>query len=110
MNAKGWEETGRKMVESFNKHWPCRLTVYAEGFVPDLDVDVRSMPAWQEDWKRVYGIVPEHVGRKNGRYDYSFDAVKFSHKVAALTDFAENISEGVVICLDADTITHAPVT
>jgi hypothetical protein len=36
--------------------------------------------------------------------------VKFAHKVAALTDAALEMSDGVLIWLDADIFTHADVT
>jgi hypothetical protein len=111
MHAKGWEETGRRMVESFLAHWNYPLTIYAEDFDPDIPgAEVRKLPEWLADFKRVHSTVEAHVGRRNGGYDYRFDAVKFAHKVAALTDFGENLTDGVLIWLDADTFTHADVT
>lgn len=102
------------MVQSFQRYWPrdTRLTVYAEGFVPEIKgIHVRELPAWLNEFKGHYGRVPTYCGKlNNGQYDYRFDGVKFAHKVAALTDFALGFTEGVVIWLDADTLTHAPVT
>lgn len=114
-NRKGWEETGRRMAASFRKHWPLHslpLMVYAEDFDPDIIdcVEVRRLPAWLAHFKQVYGSVSVANGMVDGRYTYTHDAVKFAHKVAALTDFAENLTSGVVIWLDADTFTHSDVT
>lgn len=114
MHRAGWEETGRRMVESFVRKWPDEakpLTVYTEDFEIDmLDVVVRKLPAWQAEFKDQRKNTPAFNGRRGNAYDYRWDAVKFSHKVAALTDFGENLTDGVLIWLDADTFTHAPVT
>jgi hypothetical protein len=112
-NAAGWEETGRRMAQSFLERWPAEasLTVYAEDFEPDVDgIEVRRLPPWMAEFKRAHGAVPSRNGVKNDRYSYTLDAVRFAHKVAALTDFAEPITDGIVIWLDADTYTHADVT
>lgn len=114
MNSAGWEQTGRRMAQSFVERWPDEakpLTVYAEGFVPDVEgVEVRRLPDWMEQFKRDHGSVPSRVGMRNGRYCYINDAVKFAHKVAAVTDFGLSLDDGVMIWLDADTFTHADVT
>lgn len=113
-NAKGWNETGRRMAGSFIAKWPSEakpLTVYAEDFDLHLpDIEVRRLPAWLGEFKAKHGSTPAAVGQRNGGYDYRWDAVKFAHKVAALTDFAEPLADGVLIWLDADTFTHADLT
>lgn len=113
MNAAGWNETGRRMAASFVERWTpyAKLTVYAEGFVPDVEgIEVRALPEWVAEFKAKYGATPGYCGQHNGRYDYRFDAVKFCHKVGAMTDFGEPLTDGVMIWLDADTFTHAKVT
>lgn len=108
-NAQGWEQTGRRMAESFLDRWQAPLTVYAEDFTPDLPVEVRPLPEWLDAFKAKWSKVVAYNGQYRGRYDYRFDAVKFAHKVAALTDFGLSHDEGVMIWLDADTYTHADV-
>src|SRR5262249_15481656 len=115
MNERGWNESGRRMVESFVQLWPEEakpLVIYAEDFTPpDMPgIEVRRLPAWLAVFKDKWGRVPPASGRRTGSYDYRFDAVKFSHKVAALTDLGLELSEGVMIVVDADTLTHEPVT
>lgn len=114
MNEHGWVETGRRMVESFVEHWPPEalpLTIYAEGFdYEGPGVVVKRLPEWLASFKQHHRTIAAHIGEFKGGYDYRFDAVKFAHKVAAVTDFAENIEDGVVIWLDADTFTHSKVT
>lgn len=107
------------MAETFLKHWPtdARLIVYAE----DFDVDVpgceqRALPRWFLKWKAERLTVPAFTGRdprrnRRGReYDYRFDAVRFAHKVAAITAAAEWGDSRLLIWMDADVLTHAPVT
>lgn len=112
MNAAGWQETGRRMAESFMTQWPAEagLTIYAEDFAPDIGgIAVRALPKWMAEFKAARNA-PAANGWLKGRYTYTHDAVKFAHKVAALTDFAEAVQDGIVIWLDADVFTHAPVT
>lgn len=109
MNAAGWEQTGRRMAASFLERWPVPLTVYAEGFDPDLPVEVRRLPEWLTEFKARYGTAPAYNGRYRGRYDFRFDMVKFAHKVAAITEFGVSVTDGVMLWLDADTFTHADV-
>jgi hypothetical protein len=108
-NRAGWEQTGRRMAESFLARWPVPLTVYAEDFDPDLPVEVRRLPEWVGEFKAKWGRVVAYTGQYHGRYDYRYDAVKFSHKVGALTDFGLGLDSGVMIWIDADTFTHADV-
>lgn len=115
MNAQGWNETGRRMVESVIEHWPTSalpITVYADGFdPPELPaMEVRRLPEWLDEFKAEHSANPARTGQLPRGYDYRFDAVKFAHKVAALTDFAVSVQEDViVIWLDADTVTHSTV-
>jgi len=113
MNRAGWEETGRRMAASFNHRWPeaaMPLTVYAEDFEPDVAVHVRRLPDWLDKFKADYGGAESARGHRNGVYDYRWDAIKFAHKVAAVTDFGAALTDGVMIWLDADTFTHSDVT
>jgi hypothetical protein len=45
-------------------------------------------------------------------YNYRTDAVRFSHKIAALGAAVETVEDAVevIVWLDADIVTHAPVT
>lgn len=114
MNEQGWNETGKRMAASFLARWPesaMPLTIYAEGFDPDMKgIEVRQLPAWLDEFKHINDRNPVAKGIRNGAYDYRFDAVKFAHKVAAVTDFGLSLTDGVMIWLDADTYTHADVT
>jgi hypothetical protein len=115
MNLKGWNETGKRMAESVVQNWPAEalpLIIYAEGFQPDPmpGIEVRAMPTWLDAFKEQHGRDRKRCGWNGTRYDYRFDAVKFSHKVAALTDCGQDLQDGILIWIDADTFTHSPVT
>lgn len=114
MNLAGWQEHGKRMVQSFVQRWPesATLTVYAEGFEPDIDgIEIRQLPDWLEPFRAKHKGVPKLNGRMTqGHYDFRFDLCKFAFKSAALTDFGLSVSDGVMIWLDADVYTHADVT
>lgn len=115
MNERGWNESGRRMVESFIAHWPTDalpIIVYSEGFdLPDMPaVEERKLPSWIDEFKAKWGKAPAYNGHRAGGYDYRFDAVKFAHKVAALTDAGLNDCSDILIWIDADTFTHSNVT
>ena len=112
-NREGWEQTGRRMAQSFRLRWPAEipLILYAEGFEPDVDgIEVRALPTWQAEFKARHRLRPNANGNGGLRYDFRQDAVKFSHKVAALTDAGMAMQDGILIWLDADTMTHEHVT
>lgn len=115
IHAAGWAAYGERMVHSVIARWPAEtlpVVLYAEGFVPEPrpGLEVRQLPAWIDDFKARFGETAANNGKRPGGYDYRFDAVKFAHKVAALTDCALCMDQGTLIWLDADTFTHADVT
>lgn len=121
-NADGWRQTGREMVRTFLQHWPLevQMLLYAEDFVPEDDLlaarrlTVRRLPGWVDVFKKRNRFKHHLMSPKS--YNYRFDAPRFSHKVGAITDAARMHdssgldSDVVLIWLDADTVTHAPVT
>jgi hypothetical protein len=115
MNARGWLEGGARMVESFVANWPSEclpLILYAEDFaIPEMSgVEVRALPGWIAEFKERWGKTPAYNGHRAGGYDYRFDAVKFAHKIAALTDAGLRTDADVLVWIDADTFTHSKVT
>jgi hypothetical protein len=122
-NAKQWELYGRRMVRSFLTYWSdeVALVLYAEGFAGDADsafggedggvrfIDLDEAAPWLAPWKAAYGPYwyPK-LAATDG--DFRYDAIRFSHKIAAIGAAAERRDADVLIWLDADTVTHAPVT
>lgn len=111
-HAKGWEQYGRRMVETFDQFWAADipLYLYAEDFEPDHARPlVRPLPAWFIEFKTRHANNPRAHGRSEASYDFRLDCVRFAHKVAAVTDAALNLQTDVMIWADADMVTHAPV-
>lgn len=116
-NAEQWEKYGRAMATTFRRYWPqdVPFLFYTEGFDPGGDVaieramDLEKASPWLAAFKQLYAA-PRFSGKANGTYDYRRDAVRFSHKVAAIGAAAEDADCDVLIWMDADTVTHAPVT
>lgn len=112
----GYAEYGKRMMDSLRDHWPAAVdvTLYSENIT-----GARLLPDWLHAFKT------RHAGNKAangkgthgrflGQYNYRFDAVRFAHKTAAVIDAAETAiadrSADVLVWIDADTVTHAPVT
>jgi hypothetical protein len=92
---KHWESHARRCVETFEQFWrdiPLRT-------ITDAQLDVWS--EWLPEFKQ------RHAHRPTD--NYRFDAVRFAHKVAAI-EMAFRLGTGdVLIWIDADCVTHAPV-
>ena len=106
-NADQWERFGSRMADTFLEFWDksVRLTIYADGWGGD---DLNAAAPWLPLFKQLYSE-PQFRGGSNGR-DYRRDAVRFAHKIAALGAAAETKDCDVLIWIDADVITHSPVT
>ena len=99
------------MAASFAKFWPSEigLTIYAQDFTAENTVDLYQEAPWLAPWKAQRS--PEDRGKHLiPRQRFKRDAVRFSHKVAALGAGLEAADCDVLIWLDADVLTYAPVT
>ncbi len=132
-HATGFESYGRRMLESFEQHWPkhVRLVMYCEGFVPERHgprVEVRDLlascpdlvafKARHADDPRAHGrlrrwkarIVYDHYRRRlrlrgmKWGLGYRWDAVRFAHKSYAIFDAARRSNADVLLWVDADTL------
>jgi hypothetical protein len=137
-NRSGYEQYGREMIASFDRHWPTAvpLHVYVEDFVPE-----HSSP--RIAYLDLLGECPELVAFKkrhassalaNGRsrrkrlkvavdwskpkvkirridwgLGYQWDAVRFSHKTFAIFHAARTAGTDVLFWLDADIRVFADV-
>lgn len=91
-----WEEHARRCVETFERHWGgIRLRHYT-------DEDLEAASDWLPEFKQRHRHRPTH--------NYRFDAVRFAHKVAAIEQAFRVGAADVLVWLDADCVTHAPVT
>lgn len=113
-SKKGWEIYGRNFYWTFKEYWSSdiNLLFYSED---ELSIDTLAFPQWFVDWKEKHKDNRDAHGRDRKRnrrgveYDFRRDAVRFGHKVAAITDAAFRVKSGLLIWIDADVVTHAPV-
>ena len=91
-----WAEYAKRCVETFERHWSSvPLMTYT-------DEELEDQSSWLAAFKK------RHAHRPTD--DYRMDAVRFSHKVAAIDLAAQRSTADVLIWIDADCITHSPVT
>jgi len=129
-HAQGYEQYGRRMVESFLAHWPAEvpLLLYHEGFEPpqapgriephDLPASSPALVAFktrhldnprahgrQLPWARLrLGPVSMPLPVRTRKASYRWDAVRFAHKSFAIFDAARRTDADVLIWIDADTL------
>jgi len=91
-----WNEYAHRCVETFRKHWgSTQLRTYNDQALEDAS-----------DWLPEFKLRHSHLPT----YNYRFDAIRFAHKVAAI-QLAFRVGHGdVLIWIDADCVTHSPVT
>lgn len=91
-----WDGHAKRCVETFAEHWQgVTLRHYA-------DEQLESSSDWLAEFKQRHRHRPTH--------NYRFDAVRFAHKVAAIEQAYRIGTADVLVWIDADCVTHAPVT
>lgn len=110
-NTDGLNKYGRRMIETYIKHWSSGvpLHVYYEGWnpafndnVPQDELVVYKHLITESDWLRHF----KHRHKARPTENYRLDAVRFSHKVAALLHAAQDPKLQFLIWIDGDIITH----
>lgn len=123
-SAKGWEQYGRRCVETFDKFWPPDVNLYivSEDALPVPPVGLRlaaclnlnSNPDAAAFLKRHAANLRANGLRKGNLatirdkqhgYNFRMDAFKFSKKVFAIRMAADLVAAGRLIWLDADVVT-----
>lgn len=94
--TRHWSSHAERCVETFNRHWEgMRLRTYT-------DEDLEQSSDWLPEFKQRH--------RHRPTQNYRFDAVRFAHKVAAIEQAYRIGTTDVLVWMDADCVTHAPVT
>lgn len=119
-NQDGYMSYGKRMLETFQRYWSrdIILVFYNEG-IQDLpnapNIIYRDLPDWFIKWKekhknnrRAHGKDPRY-NKKDKHYDFRLDCIKFSHKIAALTDIGLELTQGLLVWIDADTVAHESI-
>jgi len=116
-SQKGYEETGRKSLQTFVENWPCKIIAYYEEKEPDFkhpNIEYRPfflIPGVVGFLEYLMSIPQANgVVTQNGkeRYNYNYDIWKFCRKMFAQYDVLGS-EKGKVFWLDNDVITKKPV-
>lgn len=126
-SAQGWEQYGRRFVETFARHWPKGVPLYvvsedalphAHGVTMMLDL-LRHEPA--AEFIERHGKSARAGGRErkpgdlkwkddSPGYNFRYDAFRFSKKVFAIEMVAARlVDHGLLFWVDADVLTFADV-
>jgi hypothetical protein len=112
-NRSGLDKYGRRMLASFEKNWPkeIELRCYFEGW-DARDVETASDRITYLDLEEKSPWLTSFKNRNASRNDdkgFKKNAIRFSHKVAALCHAGWETNADWVIWIDGDVYTHAPI-
>lgn len=108
----GYYEYGKRLIESLDRFLPAdvQILVYLEAILPLPSSSrihainmLRACPD-MIDFKTRHSTEPRANGIVEDVNDYRFNAVKFCHKVFALTHAARTVSADVLYWIDADSV------
>lgn len=135
-HAKGYENYGQRMVETYLAHWPAEvpLLLYHEGFEPpsspgriesrDLLASSPALAGFKQrhldnprahgrrlPWARLrLGPLSLPLPVRTRKASYRWDAVRFAHKTFAIFDAARRTDADVLVWVDADTLFFGDVS
>jgi len=119
-NKDGYKLYAKDMLKSFKKFW--KKDIELEAWYHDCKLPADAPKASNITYKNLNNVkdmltykkkMAQHDGTNAGqaKYDWRRDAIKWCHKVYAMTEAARNRmdSNNWLIWLDADTVTYKPV-
>ena len=125
-SGKHFDVYAKKMLESVVEHWAddLKLIVYYDTVTEEQKKEFPQLPIIEyrdldqvEDRTKFLEKMKGYDGTSNGQMPYNFrmDALRFCHKVYALTDYFLEVSEnevrgGWLIWMDADVLTTSPLS
>lgn len=126
-HKQGYEQYGKRMIESFLRNWPSeiKLYVYAEDcvvqesapnlIVRDLHQSSPELVAFKTRWKDVpkangdVSADPIRSKRKDSGKGFKWHAIRFAHKVYSIFACAKECNTQWLMWMDADTYCHSPI-
>ena len=125
-SGRHFDVYAKKMLESVVEHWAddLKLIVYYDTVTEEQKKEFPQSPIIEyrdldqvEDRTKFLEKMKGYDGTSNGQMPYNFrmDALRFCHKVYALTDYFLEVSEnevkgGWLIWMDADVLTTSPLS
>jgi len=113
-HAKSWDTYAKRFMESFKQHWPKKVKLYAfyhDGEIPTDAPTATNIVYRKLNHAEMLQFKEKHKDKTGGNpYNYRLDAIKFCHKVFAITEMAEELrvnksKQNWLMWLDADTVT-----
>jgi hypothetical protein len=123
MHEGGFDQYGKKMLDSVKQHWGEGLHLTC--FYHDFDITTKDAPQSPNITYRNLNEITEMLeyrdafakydGNYSAGYNWRMDAIKWCHKVFALSEYAFELSDdsreaGWMVWIDADTVTDTPFT
>ena len=110
----GWEQYGKRMVETFLAHWPenIKIHLYCENVSTGLshprvvEHDIFNTCPQIKKYLSQYNT-DYNNGIRDGKRDFKYDAIKFCYKVFAQCHRIKSSDADTLIFIDADTVTFA---
>ena len=108
-SPKGYEQYGKKFLETFVKHWPCAIEVYYEEKPDFEDEKITYIPISSlRDRTKFIELakqIPGSDGIIGDQYSFHHDSIKFCNKVFCQLACEDDI----VYWVDADTVTYRDI-
>jgi hypothetical protein len=123
-NANGLKQYGQRMITAFEQFWPSEvdLIICAENCCPVVSrpntkvYDILNLSSGLNTFINRHRNNPRAHGQAGPAevFDptkaFRWDAVRFSYKIYSIKLVSNYTSNGWLIWLDADTVTHSPIT
>src|SRR6056300_20882 len=124
----GYEQYGKRMINSFLKNWPAsiKLYVYAEDcevtetapnlIIKNLHQASPELVKFKNKWKDVpkangdVSADPIRSKRKDSGKGFKWHAIRFAHKVYSIFACAKECNTEWLMWMDADSYCHSPIT
>ena len=112
-HAKSWDTYAKRFMESFKQYWPKKVKLYAfyhDGEIPTEAPTASNIVYRKLNHQEMLDFKEKHKDKNGGNpYNYRLDAIKFCHKVFALTEMGEELrlnksKQKWLFWLDADTV------
>ena len=118
-NSEGYYSYGKRFIDSFKRFWPSdiKLKIYLESPLPINADEQIELLSFSKVCPEIIAFKSRHIDNPKARgfvgdkvSNYRFDAIKFSHKVFALTHCALTTETKILYWIDADTVFFKPIS
>lgn len=127
-HKKGYDEYGKRMINSFLQNWPSNINLYVYSedcdvkesapnlIVKDLHTASPELVSFKKHWHGVpkangdVSADPIRSKRKDAGKGFKWHAIRFAHKVYSIFACAKECETEWLMWMDADTYCHSSIT